>query len=122
MADLSGIFDWFEKRMQARKRQARIQKASVFPVVEARIVHAAPALTKELLFEIQLSYRFEVAGEAAYGSAFSEPMASENYAKMQAAKISPETTLKVRYNASDPFENYALAADNLGALPFPLAE
>jgi hypothetical protein len=125
MADLGSLFDWFERQLQQRKRKKRVARALTFPMLDARIVHATPALTKELKFEIQLSYRFEVSGEAAYGSAFSEPVDSENYAHMLAGQIPHDAIVKIRYNPADSFENYALAHDNpsdLKGLPFHLAE
>jgi hypothetical protein len=125
MADLSSLFEFFEKRLERRKRERRIRRALTFPMLDGHIVHAVPALTKDLRFEIQLSYRFEVSGEGAFGSAFSEPIDSENYAHVLASQIPHGAQIEVRYNPADPFENYALAADNpadLKGLPFHLAD
>jgi len=125
MADLGGLFDWIDKQIQQRRRQKRVRRALAFPMLDARIVHATPALTKELRFEIQLSYRFEVSDEAVYGSAFSVPVDSENYANMLAHQIPHDAIVKIRYNPTDSFENFALAHDNppdLKGLPFQLAE
>jgi hypothetical protein len=125
MIDLAALSDWFEQRIQSYKRERRVRHAMTLPVIEARIVHASTALTKELRFEIQLSYRFEVADEAAYGSAFSVPLDGENRARTLVAQIAPDATIRVRYNPGEPHENFALAADNPSGpnrLPFDLLD
>ncbi|SNS30324.1 hypothetical protein SAMN05421770_101412 [Granulicella rosea] len=107
------------------KQKRRLSRARSLPAMQARILHAEAKQVQakdELAFEIALSYRFEADGQAAYGSAFSVWFPVENYAKSLAAQVTPEAKLKVRYNPKDPFENYALASDNPGVLPFQLAE
>jgi hypothetical protein len=119
---ISILWDWFFLAQRRKKRAERLQKAQVWPGVQAKLL-AGKLVDRDDLAEAtlaqdrQVEFPFYFTLESGYfgGNVRTLPC-SEGEARRLLKQVIEGTEITARYNPADPDEVCVLTADNAGAL------
>lgn len=120
------MLNWIANSVRRRKRNALLENASAWPVIEAKLL-ASKVVEKDSLAEqgtafqgsqVESAFYFTLEGSYFGGHLRSGPM-SDSEAHRALRLVPEDTAVNVRYNPANPDQTVTLPEDN-AAFPFTI--
>ena len=122
------LLGWIFRYVRRRGRERDLQAAGTWPSVTAKLLVGNVVPRDELAegtlaqtSQIEFQYYFAL-GDDFFGGYLRSVPCSDSEGRRWLREVAEGTPVTVRYDPHDPDKTHALAADNVGALPFTVWE